>query len=160
LLGRTYRSGVASPVHQTFVLTPDRREQKVASRVAGKLQTMGAFVHGIESDTNQETLAHFALVGGLPEDDDEMHRIRRSQRPGPPIIALRKATPWQEPFSVHGAGTGYASPSTGAPVLVLRRYTIHTDEGDIPVELTFDPHPYPVDDQPGIGLRVSPLVSG
>ena len=44
---------------------------------------------------------------------------------------------------------------------VLRRFVIHTDEGDIPVELTFDPTPWPhpIDKPPGIGGRVRPLDS-
>ena len=79
-------------------------------------------------------------------------------RVGKPIIALRKT--WQEPISIGGAGTGHLSQQAASPLLVLRRYTIHTDEGDIPVELTFNPVPWKVDDQPGIGLRVSPTVSG
>ena len=293
LLGRTYRIGVRSAVHHTFLLTPDPREQKVATRVAGKLQSMGAFVHGIESDTNQETLAHFGLVGGLPEDDDAMEKslqrfflrgvlvlkarapkgvlglVRRGNyglltaenpgsKPAPagmnrqrtqqlhadlrargykPIPATghyagskersflvpnlqqphghelakkygqsawisrwagthrmffgphtpegqkhfptghfvegrRVATSspskaayseiGKKRFSLQGWNWGAAKEaSEGIPDLVVRRYVIHTDEGDIPVELTFDPmaHRHPLDEQPGIGLRVSPTVS-
>jgi hypothetical protein len=49
--------------------------------------------------------------------------------------------------------------SEGAQPLVIRQFTLHTPEGDVPVELTFDPSPRRhVNDQPGLVLRVNPSV--
>lgn len=71
LIGRTYRLGTRSPVNHVFLLTDDPAEQGVASKVAGKLASMGALVHGVDADTNAEHLAHFSLVGEDTADEDD-----------------------------------------------------------------------------------------
>lgn len=69
MLGRTYRYGTKSPVHQMFLWTDHPRERSIAGVVAGRLEGLRAGVQGITAEKNVDKLVEFTVRGGDMEDD-------------------------------------------------------------------------------------------
>lgn len=79
LIGRTYRRGVKSDTEHVFLFAQHADEQRLAAIVAGKVQRMGAGVHGIVADTNAENLARFSM-SGMIDADTEQGTVEKSKK--------------------------------------------------------------------------------
>ena len=125
--------------------TPQRDPERLRQALLHEMCHIGEPYHGRRF---QAKLARLAAAG-----ESWAEKERRDFAASPEGVHRAAVREYEREARERRAKSKTRNPVSGCPEDVLRRFVIHTDEGDIPVELTFDPTPLATPDRRAAGDR-------